>query len=597
MADYDTIVSRREILAVTGAAGAAALAGCSDDASGSGGNGGNGGDGTTDPGEDVPDHADVYFQTADGEHQVSDFQFNPHQWGGYSHISFALYAEWANYIIDQGEYYPHAVADWEVTDTTMTLHISDEFTWGNGDDITADDFMMQLELGEAMDDSLYDFVDEVEVVDDYTIEITYPEGTNQEIIEHVVLDRDLDHPPADWGDLHEAYLDGEDVTDDLFGHEVEEPTPSGFVDLTELGEQQATFDVREDSPVADNVNWNGYQVGYRSGNEAFHQSFATGELDGVHSLFAGPGALQQFPDTLEQVQVPGGFGLGMVFNYDHEHFGEREVRQAFAYAIDSETAILSVGADSKMEFPVQGGLTVPATHEWLDTDEYKSYDQDVSRTEELLQEAGFERNDDDIWERDGSELEVDIIVPAGWSDWVTPTSTIVDQLSQAGFAAELNSQDQGVWQENLSSGNFSVAAYGHTEGGNASMNHPYFSFTWKLENRDHGSANFFSFPEDEAITVPDGDGGEISVNPREELSAIANTNDDAELHESVGRLARLFNEDLPMLLIDEKFEQSFLSRDGWQFPAQEESQHFQAFWPLYWLAKQDELKATTAAED
>ncbi len=37
-----------------------------------------------------------------------------------------------------------------------------------------------------------------------------------------------------------------------------------------------------------------------------------------------------------------------------------------------------------------------------------------------------------------------------------------------------------------------------------------------------------------------------------------------------------------MLLIDEKFEQSFLSRDGWQFPAQEESQHFQAFWPLYW---------------
>ncbi|MCW8172448.1 hypothetical protein D8S78_07895 [Natrialba swarupiae] len=87
---------------------------------------------------------------------------------------------------------------------------------------------------------------------------------------------------------------------------------------------------------------------------------------------------------------------------------------------------------------------------------------------------------------------------------MTPTSTIVDQLSQAGFAAELNSQDQGVWQENLSSGNFSVAAYGHTEGGNASMNHPYFSFTWKLENRDHGSANFFSFPKTRRLRFPTG---------------------------------------------------------------------------------------------
>ncbi|MEY7852291.1 hypothetical protein AB7C87_24170, partial [Natrarchaeobius sp. A-rgal3] len=96
---------------------------------------------------------------------------------------------------------------------------------------------------------------------------------------------------------------------------------------------------------------------------------------------------------------------------------------------------------------------------------------------------------------------------------------------------------------------------------------------------------------------PDGNGGEISVNPREELSTIANTNDDEVIQESVERLARLFNEDLPMFCVDEKFEQSFIDRDGWQFPAQEESKHFQTFWPMYWLAKQDELKATSAAED
>lgn len=250
-----------------------------------------------------------------------------------------------------------------------------------------------------------------------------------------------------------------------------------------------------------------------------------------------------------------------------------------------------------MEFPVQGGLTVPATDSWLDVDQYESYDQDHDMVEQLLQDAGYERNGNDVWERDGSEIEFSILAPAGWGDWVTPTSTIIDQLNQAGFNAQLETQDQGVWSGNLADGNFTVAAYGHTEGGNAAMNHPYFSFGWKFENRDHADPNFFNYPEDEEITVSDGDGGEISVNPREEISTIANSNDDEEIQESVDRLARLFNEDLPMYLVSEKYEQSFLSRDGWEFPEQDESDHFQAFWPLYWLAKQDQLKATVAAEE
>lgn len=600
MADYDKLVSRRGMLGVTGTAGAAAIAGCF------GGGNGNGDTGTgepndgdaVDPDQEVPDHVDAYFRTADGEHRITDFQYNPHQWAGFSHISFALFAEWTKYLIDRDEYYPHTVEEWEIDEGVMTLHISDQFTWGNGDDVTAEDFVMQLELGDALDDDIYDFTDpdRIEAVDDHTVEIGFDEGTNHDIIRHVVLDRQLDHPPADWGELHEAWENGDEI--DPWSHDVEEPTPSGPVDIADVQEGQALFDVREDHHLADNFNWNGYQMEHRSGgNDAFHQSFMNQELDGIHSLFAGPGALQQFPETLEQIQIPGGFGLGLVFNHEDEHFGDRAVRKAFAYAVDTEAAIASAGADTKMEFPVQGGLTVPATENWLDTDRYESYDQDLDRVEELLQEAGYERNGDDNWERDGDVLEFSILAPAGWGDWVTPTSTMRDQLNQAGFVAELETQDQGVWNDNLTNGDFSVAAYGHTEGGNAAMNHPYFSFRWKFENRDYTEPNFFNYPEDEAITVPDGDGGEISVNPREEIEAIATTNDDDEIQERVERLARLFNEDLPMYLVDEKFEQSFIDRDGWEFPQQDESQHFQAFWPLYWLAKQDQLKATAAAEE
>jgi len=276
--------------------------------------------------------------------------------------------------------------------------------------------------------------------------------------------------------------------------------------------------------------------------------------------------------------------------------GATAPHHAFGYAIDTEASIATVGANTKQEFPVQSGLTVPATEDWLDEGEYKSYDQDLEMVESLLQDAGFERNNDDVWERDGNVLEAELQGPQGWGDWITPLSTIVDQLNQAGFDAALDSIDQGVWFENLATGDFSVAAYGHTEGGNAAMNYPFFSFSWKFENREHDNPNFFNYPEDEPITVPDGNGGEISVNPHEELNTIANTNDDATIQESVKRLAQLFNEDLPMYLAQEKFEQSFIDRDGWEFPSQDESEHFQAFWPLYWLPKLGKLQATTAAE-
>ncbi|OVE85439.1 ABC transporter substrate-binding protein [Natronolimnobius baerhuensis] len=592
------------MLAVTGTAGAAALAGCF------GGDDNGNGNGTDDgsavnPDQEVVDHADAYFRTADGEHQITDFQYNPHPWAGYSHISFALFAEWTKYLVGQDDYYPHAVEDWDIDDGVMTLHISDEFTWADGEEVTAEDFVMQLELLEALEDDVYDFTDadDIEAVDDYTVEIGFDEGTNHDVMRHVVLDRDLDHPPADWAEVHEQVVDSDDPAGDedidVFGHDVDEPTPSGPIDLEEVQEGRALFGVRDDHHLADNFNWEGYEMGHQSGgNEGFHQAFAAQEIDGVHSLFAGPGALEQFPDTLEQIQIPGGFGLGMVFNFDDEHFGHREVRQAFAYAINTEEAIASAGADTKMEFPVQTGLTVPAIDDWLETDEYESYEQDLDMVAELLEEAGYEREDeDDTWERDGETLSFEIIAPAGWGDWVTPTSTIVDQLNIAGFDAQLQTEDQGVWSDNLANGNFSVAAYGHTEGGNASMNHPYFTFRWKFENPDHGRPNFFNYPEDEEITVDDGDGGDLTVNPREEISTIANSNDDDEIQDRVENLSRLFNEDLPMYLIDEKYEQSFLSRDGWEFPQQDDSDHFMAFWPLYWLAKQDELKATAAAEN
>ncbi|PSQ25559.1 hypothetical protein BRD03_13715 [Halobacteriales archaeon QS_9_68_17] len=582
---YDSVVSRRRFLAATGAAGATAIAGCSDDAQ-------TGGEGDEDTDGDVVDRADAWFATAQVEHQVQQFQYNQNVWGGSTHASFGLFSEYTQYLIGEDEFHPHFVEDWEVGDTTMTLQLRDDFTWGNGDDITADDVVMQLEIQEYLGESLWDFAEDATAVDDTTVEISYPEGTNLDIIQHSVLHNTLDHPPADFSDAHEAIRNGEDA--DLF-FEIEEPTPSGPIGLADTSSSYHEYEIRDDHPLAGNYNWNGYRMGYRDSNTSAHQSFAAGELDGIHSLFADPGTMEQFSDSLEEIQIPGMFGFAIVFNHADEHYGERAVRKAFMYAIDESQVIDNVGASTKIDFDAPVGLTAAGIDSWLgdSIDEYESYDRDLDRVEELLTDAGFERNDDDVWERDGQTLEAPVIAPASWSDWALTASTIVDQLSQAGFDASEDMREGGAWGEAAANGDFKVIAEEHTEGGDPANNYPFFSLRYKFLNDKHGDESYFNYPEEVTVPARDGD-GEVTVDFRDTFEEFATTNDEDRIQELVEQLAWVFNQDLPLGMVQEKQEQSFLSRHGWEFPDQ--SEHFQTFWPMWWLPKVDELKATSNAE-
>ncbi|MDJ1434633.1 ABC transporter substrate-binding protein [Halostagnicola sp. A-GB9-2] len=564
--DYCELVSRRSFIAATGVAGSAALAGCY----------GSGDDGN-------------WFNTAQVEHEVGQYQYNPHEWGGFTHASFGLFDEYAQYLVGEDEFYPHFVEEWETDEGEMTLHLRDDYTWGNGDDITADDIVMQLEIGEALDSNLWEFADDVEATDDHTVVISYSEGTNTDIIEHTVLNESLDHPPADWVEIHEAIQNGDDV--DIFGHEIEEPTPSGPIELSNTTDSYHEYTIRDDHPLADNYDWEGYRMEYRSENQAAHQSFQQQDLDGIHSLFADPEIMDTFPDSLEEIQIPGGFGFGVAFNYDDEHYGDREVRQAFMHALDRDLVIENIGESTSIKHDAPTGLTAVANDEWFGdpTDQYEPYEHDLDRVEELLESAGYERNGDDIWERDGEVLEANIIVASSWSDWVTMASTCADQLSQAGFDSSADTRGEGAWYELMADGDFQVTAYGHTQGGDPAMNHPFFALRWKLLNREHDSdSSFYNYPEE--VTVPEMDGdGEMTVDFNEEFEALAATNDEAEMQEIVERLAWVVNQDVPLAIIQEKYEQTFIDREMWDIP--DESEHFQSYWPLWWLPKVDDMSA------
>ncbi|WP_164471726.1 ABC transporter substrate-binding protein [Halosimplex salinum] len=564
---YGAVVSRRQFVSLAGTTGAVTLAGCSggggaDDEDGDGGGGGG--------------QQDVWFRGTQTDFQASEYQWNPLVGWFIPHDQFGMWAPWTQYQIGADEFVPHLVQEWEHGDGEVTLTLSEEFTWGeSGDPVTAEDLVFQLEVDRAANVAVWEFIDDVEATGDYELTISYPSETSEDIVNYALFDNNLaDRPPANW--------EGTNWEEDPAGVEVAEPDSSGPVHLTDHTDQYSQTEVRSgldgvaDHALAEQYNWTGYRVEYRDGNQAAHTSYIENEADGQHSLFVPPNVLDQFPDSVREFSIPGGFGMGLWFDQDHDIWGQRAARQALMWSINREAVIANVSDSSKIHHPAQTGLTAGSVENWFDSmnpDAFTAYTRDDDRADELLSQIGESKD---------SIGTVPITFPAGWSDWATACQAIVDQLTDAGWDAEADSRESGPGGY-ANSDDWVVCADQHTLGGAPRMAHPYFSLDYILRNRFRDTESHFTgyLSEDPTVEV---DGEEVDV--MASLNELVRTGDSDQQAEIVRRLARVVNEDVPVGVIMEKYEQSFVNTDRFEIP--EESDHFQTFWPMWWLPKVDE---------
>lgn len=551
--DYSDIVSRREFVSLTGATGAAALAGCT------------GGGSDNDDGN--------WFVGTQTDFPADKYHWNPLIGWFIPHDQYGLFAQWTQYLIEDDEFYPHLVREWEHGTGELTLTLSEEFTWGNGNDLTADDLVFQFDVLEAADQPVWQFIDDAEATGEYELTIFYPEGTNPDVVEYALLGEMAAYSPADYED--------ENWEEDPAGIEIKEPTPSGPIALTEHNDTYSQTEPRDgledvaDHHLAGHYNWDGYRVEHRSSNNAAHQSFIKGEADGQHSLFAGPDVLEQFPEDVHEFRIPGGFGMAIWFDHDQEPWDQRKVRQAFYHSIDRESVINIVGKSTKVSHhPAPTGLTWASVDDWLgstEPDGFTVYDHDPEKAKRLLDEAGYDMGD----------ITVELTYPQSWSDWATAAQTVVDHLNQAGWDATGDPRDQGPG--GYAGKGPDVFVDQHTEGGAPRMNHPYFSLSYILRNRLRDTeSHFANYPTEVEL-----DGETIDL--ESELQALTRTTDRAEQEQIVERLARVVNEDVPCIYVMEKYEQSFINGSRFDIPDPDGgSKHFSSYWPMWWLPKVDE---------
>jgi peptide/nickel transport system substrate-binding protein len=152
---------------------------------------------------------------------------------------------------------------------------------------------------------------------------------------------------------------------------------------------------------------------------------------------------------------PHGSIVRIVFNLDNQLLGQKEMRQAIAYALDR----------SKIAEKILGGNVVvgnagiiPPGSPWYNAN-VKQYDFDLSKAAEMLEQMGYQdRNQDGIRETaDGKKLEINLMVSSNERDG----QLIQDMLKQAGIQVNLQKVDKATFTTSMGESNYDMAITGH----------------------------------------------------------------------------------------------------------------------------------------
>ncbi|MBJ6988109.1 ABC transporter substrate-binding protein [Devosia sp. MC521] len=112
-----------------------------------------------------------------------------------------------------------------------------------------------------------------------------------------------------------------------------------------------------------------------------------------------------------------------------------------------------------------------------------NYDAGVA----LLDEAGYVDADNDGFRDnpDGSKLEIDFMVPNGWTDWIDAVQISMETMQQAGLNVKMSTPEAAVWTAALISGEYSM-----TLNALASAADPYFPYIRSYNPDDFGKSRF-----------------------------------------------------------------------------------------------------------
>lgn len=513
-----------------------------------------------------------------------------HQNGlGILHEPLAYYSAFAD------ETYPWLAEDWEYNDdsTQLTIHLREGISWSDGEPFTAEDIAFTLnhlnEIGSEVrwGVDVQQFVDSAEATDDTTVVVDFAVPAPR-FMYFMTYKYDIGLYP-----IPRHIFEGEDwSTFTNFDLEAGLPVTTGPWEVVFSSPEQKIIDRRDswwavDQGLVDAMPAVERVVYLPFGDEtSVAQQLITDQID--CSLDLRPLTIEEVirenPNVITHTldQPPYGYvdwwPTALYVNHEEPPFDEVDVRWGISHYINREQMIEvaydGAGSVSPLPLPSYPALNPYVEHVSDILEEYDTLAYDPERGDEFMQSAGFEKNGDGMWERDGEVLQMTL---NGFEVFADIGPIVAEMLRQNGIDAEYAQPPD--WNDRIEQGDYRAGFHGH--GG--SIRDPYatlrlFQSTTVAVPGGH-QVNFTKWVNDEYDEIVD----EVATTPLDDTDTLMDL---------FRQAMEIWIPELPNIQIQEWYHRIPMNQTYWtNWPTEENNYVNGAFWHLTFQLVLNNLEA------
>jgi peptide/nickel transport system substrate-binding protein len=377
--------------------------------------------------------------------------FNPFSASPLGSTLTAIYEPMMIYNKSTGKLVPWLAAEysWSADNTELTFKIRPGVKWSDGQPFTAKDVVYTFDLlknNSALTGTatsiLSEYVDSFSAPDDSTVVFKFKTVYTLALYD---LANQFIVPQHIWKDVPDPLT----WTND-------NPVATGpFTQVTKFDSQIYILEKNPYYWQPGKPAFQGIRYPAFADNDAANLALANGELDWTGNFVPDieKTYVAKDPEHNHYYFVGGGV-ISLMINPTIKPFDQPDVRKAISLGINRKMIVQTAMFNYIPTADATGLGDTQAT--WKDAaaiaaGTWTSYD--VNKANEMLDAAGLKRGADGTrLDQDGKPMQYELIVPSGWTDWISGCQIVTQNMKDLGITINLTTPEENTWTDTVTKG-------------------------------------------------------------------------------------------------------------------------------------------------